>query len=146
MGLSEEEQKHSQEIRLQLNGDSKGGRSIEDFTQTDGTRADICGSQAEGPRCCQENGSFSCCQNHELPEKCVSPDMNEEVAKSMAAKNKSLRKQIYPNNSKGASSQKVHKIPIWFESWEREDTYAVLAVIAAVASVAFAYNCYKQLN
>ncbi|CAE6242791.1 unnamed protein product [Arabidopsis arenosa] len=35
---------------------------------------------------------------------------------------------------------------MWLESWEKEDTYAALAVACAAASVAIAYNCYKQLK
>lgn len=143
MGLSEEEQRQSQEWRLQLNGDSNVERSIDDFTDD---RANLCESQAQGAGCCQGSVSFCCRQNHEVPEKGKSHDTNE-AAESAPEKNTRLRKQVSSHShSKGASYPRAQNLPTWFESWEREDTYAVLAVIAAAASVAFAYNCYKHLN
>lgn len=143
MGLSEEEQRQSQELRLQLNSDSTVERSIDDFTDD---RANLCESQAQDAGCCQGSASFCCRENHKVPEKGKSPDTNE-AAESASEKNMRLRKQMSSHsNSKGASYERSRNLPTWFESWEREDTYAVLAVIAAAASVAFAYNCYKHLN
>lgn len=140
MGLSEDEQKNSQELRLQLSGGSNMERSTMNLMQTNETSPNTCGSQAEG--CCQANGNPLCCQNPPLPEKRETPERKEETGKSTAEKNKSLKKQISRRNSgKGVCS-----MPTWFESWEREDTYATLAVLGAVLSVAFAYNCFKQLR
>ncbi|XP_071905483.1 uncharacterized protein [Coffea arabica] len=134
MGLSEDEQINSQELRLTMN-----------LMQTNDKSSNTCGSQAEG--CCQANGNSLCCQNPPLPEKRETPELKEEAGKFTAEKNKSLKKQISRRNSgKGASCRKVCSMPTWFESWEREDTYATLAVIGAVLSVAFAYNCFKQLS
>ncbi|KAL3508351.1 hypothetical protein ACH5RR_027752 [Cinchona calisaya] len=145
MGLKEDEQKNSQEVRLQLNGGTNLERSTKNLTQTNDSCANGCGSQAEALGCCQMNGSSLCCQNPS--ENKETPELNEGAGKFTDEKNKSVRQQVSRRNSgKGGSSRKVCCMPTWFESWEREDTYATLAVIGAALSVAFAYNCYKQLR
>ncbi|KAA8527081.1 hypothetical protein F0562_008690 [Nyssa sinensis] len=95
--------------------------------------------------CCQANGSSSCCQDPLLPEETGNTDPNEREAK-LTAEKKTSKKQMSRNNSGRGAGCKVCAMPTWFESWEREDLYATLAVIGAAASVAFAYSCYKQLR
>lgn len=146
MGLSEEEQKKSQELRLQLNGDINVGENTEELTQThtSETYAAACRSQGEVMGCCQENGNSRCCQNPVLPEKLDNLDANLCSAKVTAEKKSSKKLSSRVNSCKG--TRKVCTMPTWFESWEREDTYAALAVVCAAASVAIAYSCYKQLR
>ncbi|CAI9088193.1 OLC1v1022457C1 [Oldenlandia corymbosa var. corymbosa] len=140
MGLSEEEQIYAQTQRIQLNGGTHNS------TQAKDSCAHSCGSHGEGSSCCQTNVGFLCCQNSPSAETGEASELNEEAGKLKVEKNKSLRKQISRRNSlKGGSSRKVSMLT-WYENWEREDTYAALAVIGAVVSVAFAYNCYKQLR
>ncbi|KAM1276336.1 hypothetical protein ACFX13_029572 [Malus domestica] len=149
MGLSEEQQKESQERRLQLNGETNVGKTTTELTQPKerGMNTSVCRSQIEIGGCCQENGN-SCCQNATLMENINSPDLNEIAAKPTAAeKKKSSRKPLSRMNSgKGASTRKVCAVPTWFQTWEREDTYAAVAVVCAAVSVAVAYKCYKQLS
>ncbi|XP_068310920.1 uncharacterized protein [Pyrus communis] len=149
MGLSEEQQKESQERRLQLNGETDVGKTTTELTQPKerGMNTSVCGSQVEIGGCCQENGN-SCCQNATLMENRNSPDLNDEIAvKATAEKKKGSRKPLSRMNSgKGASTRKVCAMPTWFQSWEREDTYAAVAVVCAAVSVGVAYKCYKQLS
>ncbi|TQD96701.1 hypothetical protein C1H46_017703 [Malus baccata] len=149
MGLSEEQQKECQERRLQLNGETNVGKTTTELTQPKegGMNTSVSRSQVEIGGCCQENGN-SCCQNATLMENINSPDLNEIVAKPTAAeKKKSSRKPLSRMNSgKGASTRKVCAVPTWFQTWEREDTYAAVAVVCAAVSVAVAYKCYKQLS
>lgn len=141
MGLSEEDQKKSQELRFHVNGGSTVDRITKESAQTNEGSVSICASQVEGTGCCQVNGGFSCCQNSVLQEKRLDPDSTDIAASSTAEKRKSSKKQ-----GKGTGPRKVCSMPTWYESWEREDTYAALAVIGAAVSVAFAYRCYKQLS
>ncbi|KAL2475992.1 Sucrase/ferredoxin-like family protein [Abeliophyllum distichum] len=146
MGLSEEDQKKSQELRLQVNGGTNVETSTKDSTQTNEVSANMCGSQLEGTRCCQSNEGSPCCQNPAFQEKREDSDFSKGTAK-FTAETKNSKKQVSRSNSfKGAGSRKVCSMPTWYECWEREDTYAALAVIGAAISVAFAYNCYKQLG
>ncbi|CAL5390251.1 unnamed protein product [Camellia sinensis] len=146
MGLSEEDQKRSQELRLQLNGKTNIERSTNDPTQENEITSAVCRSEVEVMSCCWQNGSSPCCRNLSVPEKTACPKLNEREAK-LTAEKKSKRQQIFKNNSgKGACTQRACGTPTWFESWEREDTYAAIAVIGAALSVAFAYSCYKQLR
>lgn len=148
MGLSEEEQKKSQELRLQLNGEINVGENTEELTQThmSETYTAACRSQVEVMGCCQENGNSHCCQNPVLPEKLDNLDANSGAAKVMAEKKSSKKLNSRVNSGRGTSTGKVCTMPTWFESWEREDTYAALAVVCAAASVVIAYSCYKQLR
>ncbi|XP_059662375.1 uncharacterized protein LOC132308336 [Cornus florida] len=145
MGLSEEDQRRSQELRLQLNGDAYMERSAEESAESNDIGNAVHGSRVEDMACCQENRSSSCCQNP-LPEKIGNPDLNEMETKLTTEKKKSSKKQVSRNNSGKGACRKVCAMPTWFESWEREDTYAALAVIGAAFSVALAYSCYKQLS
>ncbi|KAI8557449.1 hypothetical protein RHMOL_Rhmol04G0011800 [Rhododendron molle] len=147
MGLSEDDQRRFQELRLQPDGETNDGRSTKEATQTNEISSSVCGSQVEVNGCCQANESFPCCQNDSIPEKTDNPDLNEREAK-LAAEKKSTKRRISRRNSgkKGTSTRRVCTMPTWIESWEREDTYAALAVIGAALSVAFAYRCYKELR
>ncbi|KAL0443263.1 UNVERIFIED_CONTAM: Altered inheritance of mitochondria protein 32 [Sesamum latifolium] len=146
MGLSEEDQKKSQELRFQVNGGSTIDRSTKESAQINEGSVGICASQVEGTGCCQMNGGFSCCQNSVSQGKRLDPDSTAIAANSTAEKKKSSKKQVSRSNSgKGTGPRKVCSMPTWYENWEREDTYAALAVISA-AMVAFAYRCYKQLS
>ncbi|XP_051128594.1 uncharacterized protein LOC127249705 [Andrographis paniculata] len=62
-----------------------------------------------------DEGNFNCCE------------ITESQETSLGEKN----------------SFKMCAVPTWYESWEREDTLAVLAVIGAAISVALACKCYK---
>ncbi|KAG8386009.1 hypothetical protein BUALT_Bualt03G0104500 [Buddleja alternifolia] len=148
MGLSEEDQKKSQELRFQVNGGINMDRSTKDNSpQPYEVSPNMCASQVEGTGCCQGNGSFSCCQNLTSQEKRRYSDSTEFSTNSAVEKKKSFKKQVSRNNSgKGNGPRKVCSMPTWYECWEREDTYAALAVVGAALSVAFAYSCYKQLT
>lgn len=148
MGLSEEDQKKSQELRLEANGSTDMKRSTAELAQSSEiSSSTLCRSQVEGTGCCQSSGTsspFPCCQSPLLPQKMEIPDF-DEAANFTAEKKK---KQISRKNSgrRGGCTRKVCTMPTWFESWEREDTYAALAVIGAAVSVAVAFSCYKQLR
>lgn len=129
-----------------MNGETNVGKSVVELTQPQKIVLDTIASrpQENTMGCCQEYGNSSCCQNPELPERIHSSDINETAVKVAAEKKKSSRK-LRTNSGKGASTRKICAMPTWFESWEREDTYAALAVVCAAVSVAVAYSCYKQL-
>ncbi|XVF77028.1 hypothetical protein PTKIN_Ptkin14bG0007000 [Pterospermum kingtungense] len=140
MGLSEEEQKKLQEQRRLVNGEVSIEGSTKEATQT---QTDEVNTTA----CCQGSGSASCCHDPALPEKSDVMDADEGAVKLIPEKKKSNKKPFPKMNSgKGAAVHKVYVKPTWFESWEREDTYAALAVVCAAASIAVAYSCYKQLS
>ncbi|PON86300.1 Actin patches distal protein [Trema orientale] len=147
MGLSEEEQKASQYRRLQMNGDENAAGKVNELvkTQRSLSNSGALRSQVEVVGCCQENGNSSCCQNPMVPEKSHCSDANEKSKKLTVDKKKSSRKLTSRINS-GKSTRRVCSMPTWLESWEREDTYAALAVACAALSVAVAYSCYKQLR
>ncbi|ONK79345.1 uncharacterized protein A4U43_C01F5420 [Asparagus officinalis] len=135
MGLSEEDQKKAQQLRLQLNGTTQ-----EKVSQgpVEATESIANGSALEASGCCQGRGNVSCCQNGTAEEKLEKNCEDEQKAEDGVTKKSSKQ-------SKG-KARKICGGPKWFQSWEREDTYAALAVVAAVASVAVAYSCYRQLK
>ncbi|PHU12910.1 hypothetical protein BC332_19840 [Capsicum chinense] len=141
MGLTEDEQKASQEHRLSVNGGTDMERGTKNSNEVG---ISTCGSQLEGRSCCQTNGNISCCQNTQLPDDADNFNLHQENAEFTSEKKKSFKRQI--SSVKGARPRKVCSMPTWYECWEREDTYAALAVIGAAISVAFAYNCYRQLK
>lgn len=151
MGLSSEEQKKFLELRLQLNGETNMESNNKEVAgkQLNGDNITACRSQVDVMSCCQENGD-TCCQNTQstvFPEKIDNPDADERAMKVSTDKKRSSKKLVSrSSSSKGAFTRKVCAMPTWLESWEREDTYAVLAVGCAVVSVAVAYSCYKQLS
>ncbi|KAJ4829071.1 hypothetical protein Tsubulata_004412 [Turnera subulata] len=152
MGLSEDEQVKALEQRRQVYGDDLR-KNTNGLTQgqIDETFATACMTAADNKSCCQpngsscqQNGSSFCCQQHVLTEN-DNIDANERATKVMPEKKKSGKKLLSRINSgKGSSARRVCAMPTWFESWEREDTYAVLAVICAAVSVGIAYKCYKN--
>ncbi|EEF39634.1 conserved hypothetical protein [Ricinus communis] len=149
MGLSEEEQIKSQELRLQLNGETDVTRNIKELTQSQEDEASNAAirSDVEFMACCQQNGKSSCCQYPVSKHKEENLDANNKGVKVSPEKKKSSKRLLSRINSgKGMSTRRVCAMPTWLESWEREDTYAALAVVCAVVSVAVAYNCYKQLR
>ncbi|KAF5479081.1 hypothetical protein F2P56_005585 [Juglans regia] len=149
MGLSEEEQKKSQELRLQLNGEINVVQNIEELTHTfkNETLTVARRSQVEVMSCCPENGDSYCCQNPALPGNLDDNlDANVGAAKVTAQNENDEKLNSGIKSGNGAGTRKVCAMPTWFESWEREDTFAALAVVCAAASVAIAYSCYKQLR
>lgn len=147
MGLSEEEQNKSYELRQNLNGETNVGNKTEELTQTHKSEMHTaaCQSQPEEMGCCQENGNSHCCGNPAFPEKLETQDANVSTAKVISDKKSTKKLNSRINSVKGGSARKVCAMPTWFDSWEQEDMYAALAVVCAAASVAIAYSCYKKL-
>ncbi|XP_062222145.1 uncharacterized protein LOC133921337 [Phragmites australis] len=135
MGLSEEEQKKSLELRNMTNGGSSAKESLEET----GTDRASCNPAAAGG-CCQGNGGFTCCQS-DMPK--------EKQDKSITAEQNQKGLEKENDKESGVGSKKGHTkicpMPTWFETWERADTYAALAVVAAAASVFVAFRVYKNL-
>ncbi|WOL13633.1 hypothetical protein Cni_G22406 [Canna indica] len=129
MGLSEDDQKNAQNLRLQLNGGLSG--------------VDGC-ANGVGGGCCQGAGNATCCQVSPKMDKLENHTTREQESQEIVQK--SDGKDHKASGSKRASTRKLCRMPTLFESWEREDTYAALAVVAAVASVAVAYSYYRQLS
>jgi len=143
MGLSEDEQRTAQELRLQNNGGASRGGIIRQSSEVAEMNTRTCGSHPKANGCCRANGNTECCQHPAVSGKknSVAGDHATEVAAER--KNK---KQLSRNNSyKVIGKRKVCSMPSWFENWEREDTYAALAVACAAVSIGIAYRCYKQL-
>ncbi|XP_058112716.1 uncharacterized protein LOC131255846 isoform X1 [Magnolia sinica] len=138
MGLSEEDQKKAQDLRFRLNEETNAEKSAKEFTQAVEIGSDVNETQADVVGCCQGAGNSSCCQNPSPKEKIKSNQVNGEGVKS--------NKVRASNSGKGPYTRKACAMPTWFESWEREDTYAAIAVAGAVVSVAIAYSCYRQLR
>ncbi|GJM86689.1 hypothetical protein PR202_ga02573 [Eleusine coracana subsp. coracana] len=137
MGLSEEQQKKALELRNMANGGSKAQESLEATVTDDAS----CNPAAAGG-CCQGNGGgFTCCQSDlpkETQDKSVPAEQNEKSS------GKENGKESSAGSKKGHT--KICSMPTWFETWERADTYAALAVVAAAASVFVAFRVYKNLN
>lgn len=146
MGLSVNDQKRDQELRLQLNNKANYENIIRE--PVDDYEVEPNGTSYETAGCCQGNESSSCCQ---VPERIERNNhvVNEEVKfpKEKKIKKGTDKKLLRTSSGKGTTStRKVCAMPTWFESWEREDTYAALAVVGAFVSVAIAYSSYKQLR
>lgn len=145
MGLSVNDQKRDQELRLQLNNKANYENIIRE--PVDDYEVEPNGTSYETAGCCQGNESSSCCQ---VPERIERNNhvVNEEVKfpKEKKIKKGTDKKLLRTSSGKGTSTRKVCAMPTWFESWEREDTYAALAVVGAFVSVAIAYSSYKQLR
>ncbi|KAL5699968.1 hypothetical protein ACHQM5_025477 [Ranunculus cassubicifolius] len=145
MGLSEEDQKTAQELRLQLITDNGGTGSQENVPSVLSSQpsSEMNVKQVDAKGCCQGNGNgkFTCCQSLVAMEK-AEETKHIVINNKKEAKSKTRGKQSV---GAGVCSKKVCAMPTWFESWEREDTYAAVAVIGAIASVAIAYNSYKRL-
>lgn len=147
MGLSEEEQKLNLERRLSVISGTNGHKSKEELAQIESSNPNSYNyrSRVDVAACCQGDGDgySSCCQNPKLSGTVIDSDTDNISSNVVTAK--SNRKLTSRSNSSKSSSRKICAMPTWLESWEREDTYAVAAVICAAVSVAFAYRCYKQL-
>ncbi|KAK6934623.1 Thioredoxin-like ferredoxin [Dillenia turbinata] len=145
MGLSDEEQKKCVELRLQVKGGNNVGKNTKEASDMS---ISVNESHMDNAACCQANGDSACCQNDGLTSKMMDKhDPSEVDTKVTAEKTMRTKKQVSSrNSSKGGSSRKVCSMPTWFESWEREDTYAAVSVLCAAVSVAIAYHCYKQLR
>lgn len=135
MGLSEEEQQKAQQLRMQLNGKTEENVAERSVQETDSIAN---GSASAASGCCQGRGNVSCCQNGAVEDKIENNHVQQQETENVVTKKSS-------KESKG-KARKICGMPTWFESWEREDTYAALAVVAAVASVVVAYSCYRQLR
>ncbi|XP_054819357.1 uncharacterized protein LOC129318543 [Prosopis cineraria] len=150
MGIPEDMQKKNQEQRLRL----KGMRNIDEshktsiLIQNSKRSSSLCRSQDNSVSCCPENKNFSCCQDDVFEEKISNSDAMETEAKLSADNNSSSINRLVSqiNSGKGVSRRKLRSMPMWLDSWEKEDTYAALAVVCAAVSVAIAYSCYKQLK
>lgn len=132
MGLSEEDQKNSLELGLQQNHKTSVEKRAKESTLITSTTAG----------CCQGTEKSSCCQVPQPSEKSVASHVNESKTKTAEKKSSKVSKI----NGKAACTRKPCAMPTWFESWEREDTYAALAVVWAITSVAIAYRCYRQMS
>lgn len=139
MGMSKEEHKKTYELWFQANEGIKKSEQGAKDSQSE-TVFDVPNTSTVG--CCGGSNNSSCCQTQEFkPEEKLHDDANLNAVKSPKA-------TAAKNSSKGAASnsKKTCAMSTWFECWEREDTYAALAVIAAAATVTFAYGCYKHLK
>lgn len=137
MGLLEEEQKKTQEQRFQLNSEKI---NHEEATQESASNGFYCQSRAVpelNGSCCQQNENSPCCvENHKE---------NLTSERDISVKNASYRVRSSENGS-SYGLKVCATMSMWLENWEKEDTYAALSVACAAASVAIAYNCYKQLK
>lgn len=117
--MSEEDQKNALELKQQL--------------------ANL--TQQNSGGCCQGiNGNVSCCQNGSQKE----TDSNSERAITEDGKDKTTPDEKASSSGRRSRSHKICHLPTWFETWEKEDTYAVLAVGMAGAAIFVAYSIYKH--
>ena len=117
MGLSVEQQKRVHELMLQAKDKPAAAEN------------GGCATAAGG--CCQGPG-FTCGRSSPQGTAAVSDikiNSNGEAAK-------------HGGTTKVA--RKICSMPTWLERWEREDTYAALAVATAAVAVVVAYGCYKK--
>lgn len=142
MGLSEEDQKNAPVLKQQSNFETGMEKSTKESNQAIKISRDGNGTQSDTVGCCQGTGNASCCQNLSVVDKKVNNHINDGMTKT-GEENGCKENRI---SGKGVCTRKACAMPTWFESWEREDTYAALAVVWAVASVAVAYTCYRQLS
>ncbi|ERN13775.1 hypothetical protein AMTR_s00049p00194600 [Amborella trichopoda] len=127
MGLSKEEQKRARDQRLQLIGNKAYANGI--FPEKTEKECNERPPQINGVSCCGEIGKTSCCQDGKP----------QEVLTALGSDKKAARSSIKNKSTRG----KIDLFP-WLDTWEREDTFAALAVIGAVASVTVAYCIYKR--
>ncbi|KAL5213387.1 hypothetical protein ABZP36_024234 [Zizania latifolia] len=135
MGLSEEQQRKALEIKHMTNGVTEDGASAQESPEEIGTDVSAVYPAAAGG-CCQGNGGFTCCQND--------LSMEKQERSDQKSSEKETDKECGGGNKKGHT--KMCSMPTWFETWERADTYATLAVVAAAASVFVAFRMYKNLS
>ncbi|CAM8955770.1 unnamed protein product [Rhodiola kirilowii] len=145
MGIPEEQQLMSQEVRLQRSEGPKAGRSKEEYTRAEPKEPEsvVCGTNANFSGCCQQDGS-PCCQNPILPGGAEIPSLQTPEEVNITAEKKIGGKKGFGRNN--SSTRRIRTAPSWTENWELEDTYAALAVVWAAASIFIAYNAYKKLK
>ncbi|CAA7409629.1 unnamed protein product [Spirodela intermedia] len=131
MGLTEDQQKKVQELRLQPNGKPEATAAAAGT----GSAVQLNGCSV-GAGCCQGPG-FSCGRDAAALEGKPTGNGTEE---KYGGDGKAA------TTGKSSSARKLCAMPTWFERWEREDTYAALAVAAAAVSVVVAYSCYRQMR
>lgn len=141
MGLSEEDQRKAQEFRLQMKGETEelNTKHLNQSNETESTNGMPTEAAAS---CCQGIATSSCCQNGAFNGKSDNHNVNLEEQENQWVLPLQKNKEGKPSTS----IRKMSTLPTWFESWEREDTYAALAVVTAIASVAVVYSCYRQLS
>ncbi|KAJ0965306.1 hypothetical protein J5N97_026444 [Dioscorea zingiberensis] len=145
MGMSEEDQKKAQELRLNLNSGGTDDKISAESTQfSSEINSTVNATKIAADSCCQGIEKSVCCQNGAVKEKLENNIVVENEAQ-MIIENTS-NKETKVSSSKGTRARKPCPMPTWYECWEREDTYAVIAVVAAIASVAVAYSYYHQLK
>jgi (2Fe-2S) ferredoxin len=131
LGLSEEQQKKALALRNMTNG----GLGTKESLEATGTYGASCNPAPAGG-CCQGNGGgFTCCQS-DLPK--------ERQDKSIPAEQSEKSNESNEGSKKGHT--KICSMPTWFETWDRADTCAALAVVAAAASVFVAFRVYKNIS
>ncbi|KAM3243296.1 hypothetical protein ACQJBY_055321 [Aegilops geniculata] len=135
LGMSEEQQKQALELRHMTNGVAGQESSAKESPEANGTD----GVPAGG--CCQGNGGgLSCCQS-DLPEgkqdKSIPAEQDRRISKT-----ESVKESVAANKGR----MKICRMPTWFETWDRSDTYTTLAVVAAAATVFVAFRAYKTMN
>ncbi|KAJ4763941.1 Altered inheritance of mitochondria protein 32 [Rhynchospora pubera] len=129
LGLSEEDQKNALELKRQL------------ANLTEQNSSGCCQGGNGNVTCCQgSNGNATCCQNG--PQKETNSDINRAITED--GKDKTTPDEKTSSSARRSRSRKVCHLPTWFETWEKEDTYAVLAVAAAGAAICVAYSMYKH--
>eukprot|EP01018_Ginkgo_biloba_P024541 Gb_04765 [translate_table: standard] len=136
MGLMAEEQKKAQEERLKPNGEI-ALEKVEKETGGDENIDATNGIQNEEAGCCQGSSGFNCCQSFSQEENVQVDDLDIKLTDKSVEEAKENSKHTFLSKGRGGVS-------MWFEAWEREDTFAALAVIGALASVAVAYNIYRK--
>lgn len=86
------------------------------------------GVKNDGASCCQGANGFSCCRDESKVED------NKGVAENGSVDSGCCKSE----------SKLSYSLTSWFKTWDQSDTYATLAVIGAVASVAVAYSVYRR--
>ncbi|KAG2299483.1 hypothetical protein Bca4012_011050 [Brassica carinata] len=132
MGLLEEDQRKTQEQRFQeRNAEKINNGELSQESDSNG----FCNQS----RVVQQNGNSSWCLEEENHTESITSE--KEISVKSAPFKVSSRE-------KGSSCgfKVCAAVSMWLENWEKEDTYAALSVACAVASVAIAYNSYKQLK
>ncbi|XP_074573684.1 uncharacterized protein LOC141830096 [Curcuma longa] len=139
MGLSEDEQKAALnllKVQPDVGSDENNNKEFINASVNGGTNA---ATPVES--CCQGNPNSTCCQVTPKETPILSKTQDESAQE---IEQESGNKYRDASNNQGPRTRKLYKLPTWFESWEREDTYAALAVVAAIASVSVAYSYYRQ--
>ncbi|XP_058101902.1 uncharacterized protein LOC131246058 [Magnolia sinica] len=126
MGLSDAEQKKALEQRLEKDGEEIYSECINTKKREEEAEDGSSNSNKDGTSCCQGANGLSCCRD----EKRVDED--------------SSSKGIGGNGGKSLSKKGTCMVASWFKTWEQADTFAALAVVGAVASVAVAYSIYRR--